>query len=224
MKDFFVSYSGSDEDWAEWIAWTLEEDGGYTVVIQAWDFRPGENFVVKMQRATVETARTVAVLSPTFLDSAFAKPEWAAAFAQDPTGAERKLIPIRVEPCDPPGLLAGLIYADLVGLDPESARATVLQAVADRAKPAEPPAFPGHRGGGTLGVPMAPRSMPPAYPGRDAAAVASGDEGRGKAAEIWREKLAFLRRHQAIAADPAQKLALAEQIREAERKLGALAG
>ena len=33
-KDFFVSYSGADRAWAEWIAWVLEE-AGYTVVLQA---------------------------------------------------------------------------------------------------------------------------------------------------------------------------------------------
>ena len=45
MKDFFISYNTADRDWAEWIAWTLEE-AGHSVVIQAWDFRPGENFQV----------------------------------------------------------------------------------------------------------------------------------------------------------------------------------
>ncbi|MDX2213331.1 MAG: toll/interleukin-1 receptor domain-containing protein [Oculatellaceae cyanobacterium bins.114] len=49
-KDFFVSYNRHDKTWAEWVAWILEE-AGYTVVIQAWDFRPGGNFVLDMQRA-----------------------------------------------------------------------------------------------------------------------------------------------------------------------------
>lgn len=47
MKDFFISYTGNDRPWAEWIAWVLEE-AGYSVVIQAWDFRPGGNFVLDM--------------------------------------------------------------------------------------------------------------------------------------------------------------------------------
>ncbi len=38
-KHFFVSYNGRDKHWAEWIAWILEE-AGYSVIIQAWDFRP----------------------------------------------------------------------------------------------------------------------------------------------------------------------------------------
>jgi hypothetical protein len=43
-RNFFISYTGRDRQWAEWIAWQLEE-AGYTLFIQAWDFRPGSNFV-----------------------------------------------------------------------------------------------------------------------------------------------------------------------------------
>ena len=48
--NFFVSYTGADEAWAEWIAFALER-AGFTTVIQAWDFRPGSNFVIEMQNA-----------------------------------------------------------------------------------------------------------------------------------------------------------------------------
>lgn len=44
MKDFFISYNQGDRIWAEWIAWRLEE-AGYSVVIQASDFRLGYNFI-----------------------------------------------------------------------------------------------------------------------------------------------------------------------------------
>jgi TIR domain len=44
LKDFFVSYSAPDRQWAEWIAWQLEENG-HTVILQAWDFRPGGNCI-----------------------------------------------------------------------------------------------------------------------------------------------------------------------------------
>jgi hypothetical protein len=49
-KDFFVTYSGQDEPWATWIAAVLEE-AGYTTVLQAWDFRPGDNFMAAMDHA-----------------------------------------------------------------------------------------------------------------------------------------------------------------------------
>src|SRR4249919_353427 len=76
---FFISYTGADKAWAEWIAWQLEA-AGHSVVLQAWDFRPGANFVLGMQRATERAERTVPVLSPSFLAARFTQPEWAAAF------------------------------------------------------------------------------------------------------------------------------------------------
>lgn len=85
MPDFFVSYAREDEAWAQWIAWQLE-DVGYSVVVQAWDFRPGSNFVVQMQRAVTKADRTVFVLSYDSVTKAFPEAEWAAAFAADPTG------------------------------------------------------------------------------------------------------------------------------------------
>jgi hypothetical protein len=39
------------------------------------------------------------------------------------------------------------------------------------------------------------------------------------AIELWQEKLGFLQEQEAIVADPAQKLALKEQIREAKTKI-----
>ena len=62
MKDFFISYNKADKRYAEWIAWQLKE-AGYSVVIQAWDFREGSNFVLEMQRAVEESTHTLAVLS-----------------------------------------------------------------------------------------------------------------------------------------------------------------
>jgi len=59
--DFFVSYTSADIAWAEWIAQTLE-DAGYQTIVQAWDFRPGQDFIHQMQQATQRASRTIAVL------------------------------------------------------------------------------------------------------------------------------------------------------------------
>jgi hypothetical protein len=145
MVHFFISYNHADEAWAEWIAWQLEA-AGYSTTVQAWDFGPGSNFVLEMQRATAEAERTIAVVSPDFLKSPYTAPEWAAAFAQDPSAQERKLIPVRVRPCQADGLLAPLVRIDLVGLDETAAAAALLSGIRlGRAKPSSPPAFPGNQ-------------------------------------------------------------------------------
>jgi TIR domain len=143
MPDFFVSRNKADKAWAAWIAWQLEA-AGYKTVVQDWDFGAGKNFVLEMQAATTNARRTIAVLSPDFLKSAYTAPEWAAAFAQDPTGAKRKLVPVRVRDCKPTGLLSQVVYIDLVGLDEEAAKAELLAGVRRRrAKPSTAPPFPG---------------------------------------------------------------------------------
>src|SRR5919199_432266 len=142
QKDFFISYTGVDRAWAEWIAWQLEE-AGYTTVLQAWDFRPGGNFVLDMLRAA-EAQRTIAVLSPDYLTALYTQSEWAAAFVEDPTSALGVLLPVRVRPCDIPRLLKPIVYIDLVGLEAEAAKEQLLAGLKrERAKPSRPPGFPG---------------------------------------------------------------------------------
>ena len=142
MRDFFISYNSADRDWAEWIAWQLE-DAGYTAIIQAWDFGPGRSFVDDMDRALREAGCLLAVLSPDYCSSSYCAAEWQAAFRHDPTGAEGKLLPVRVADFDVVGLLGPLVYVDCVGKEPERVRAELLAAAkGDRRKPPGPPAFP----------------------------------------------------------------------------------
>jgi tetratricopeptide (TPR) repeat protein len=158
-KDFFISYNKADRSWAEWIAWQLESER-YTTVIQAWDFRPGSNFVVEMDDATKEAERTIAVLSPDYLNALFTKPEWAAAFAQDPTGEKHTLIPVRVRECDVEGLLAQIVYIDLVGKEELAAKNELLAGMRERAKPDIPPAFPGTSRRSVTAQPRFPGAWP----------------------------------------------------------------
>ena len=104
--------------------------------MQAWDFRVGGNFVLDMQKATEECERTVVVLSPSYLESKYTMPEWAAAFVNDPMGEQGLLVPVRVRECKPTGLHKAIVYVDLVGLNGDDAKAALLSAIArGRAKP-----------------------------------------------------------------------------------------
>ena len=141
-KDFFVSYTGADAAWAEWIADQLEA-AGYSTVLQVWDFRPGDNFIQRMDQALAEADRVLAVLSPRYFASAYATDEWTAALVRGSGEADR-LLPVRIEAVDLPPLIANRIYVDLVGLD-EPAAASRLRAgvVGGRAKPPGKRPFPG---------------------------------------------------------------------------------
>src|SRR5204862_179893 len=95
-----------------------------------------------------------------YLISAFSQAEWAAAFTVDPTGSEGTLLPVRVRACRPEGLLAHIIYVDLVGLSEHHAKTALLAAVKrSRAKPIGEPPFPTRAQSIDL----------PQFPGRDTA-------------------------------------------------------
>jgi hypothetical protein len=141
-RDFFISYTATDDAWAQWIAVELER-AGYTTVVQAFDFRPGADFVHQMHQATESTGRTIAVLSPAYFGSQFAEPEWRVAFAKDPSGELGLLVPVRVQPCDPPGLFATRVYIDLVNVGEAEARKRLLTAVGPNGPRPTSAAFPG---------------------------------------------------------------------------------
>ncbi|WP_035926982.1 TIR domain-containing protein [Pseudofrankia saprophytica] len=140
--DFFVSYAMPDLAWAEWIGWQLEA-AGYRVLVRAWDFTGGSNVVTETQRALSTSARMIAVLSSAYLVSAMETAQWQAIWADDPTGAQRRLVVTRVEDCPRPGLLRPLVGVDLFGLGDDAARERLLGvATSARQKPTTPPPFP----------------------------------------------------------------------------------
>ncbi len=170
-KDFFISYTAADKAWATWIAYILEADG-FAVTIQEWDFRPGSNFAVGMDKALKQCPRMIAVRSPAYLKAPFPTSEWTAVFASDPEGAKNALVPIMVQECQPQGLLSQVVQIRIHGLDEAAARKQILEGVRrERNKPTTPPPFPG-----TSAVPTAAPAPAVPYPpatGASAAATTS---------------------------------------------------
>uniref|UniRef100_UPI002AD4AF39 TIR domain-containing protein n=1 Tax=unclassified Frankia TaxID=2632575 RepID=UPI002AD4AF39 len=166
--DFFVSYTGVDVAWAAWIAWQLEarvrfgersDERSARVFVQAWDLVPGTNWATRMHLALPASARVVPVLSPTYLsDSRYGNAEWLAIWPDDPEGAKRRIVPVRVADCQPTGLLRSTTYIDLVGHDETAAAdrllAGITASIEGRAKPTVAPPFPG-------------TAARPAFPGSD---------------------------------------------------------
>ena len=141
-KDFFISRSGADAGWAQWIAWQLEA-AGYSVIVQDWDFQPGSNFLRDIRRALEAAQTTIAVYSPAYFKTPFTEDEWTAAIVTH-EDEEVRFLPIRVAEVEVPRLLQPLVYVDLVGLSEEAARTRLLDAAKRRirTKPSTAPPFP----------------------------------------------------------------------------------
>ena len=158
MADFFISYTKADRAWAQWVAWHLRE-AGHSTELDVEDWRAGENFVLKMHAASANAGRMLAVLSPDYLSATYTQPEWAAAFVQN------NLVPVRVRECELKGLLAAILYIDLLGLEEEAAVKALLAGVAGPTRLKEKPIFPGAAGtAAPIGErPRFPGTLPPVW-------------------------------------------------------------
>lgn len=119
--DFFISYNVADKLWADGLCDWLDQ-ALFTSVSQSQDFVAGSNFVSEMNAALQRARRVLAIASPDYFAARFPEAEWTAAFARDPTGAQRTLILVRVRQCEIPPLLRPLVYIDLCGLSAMQAR------------------------------------------------------------------------------------------------------
>jgi hypothetical protein len=124
MKDFFISYTRTDEKYATWVAKVLE-DAQYTVTIQAWDFRPGDNFVSKMDESLKECQKLIVILSKNYLDSKWCEAEWTSKLVEQ----MQSIIPIRIENINVKGLLSPIVYIDIVDKSEQEAKRCILDGI-----------------------------------------------------------------------------------------------
>jgi tetratricopeptide (TPR) repeat protein len=96
-----------------------------------------------------------------------AEAEWRAGFVEDPSGQHRRLLPVRVEQCEPKGLLADRVWIDLTNLDEASARSVLREGVAaalrGHARPATRPRFPRAPQSTAVDRPRFPTALPPVW-------------------------------------------------------------
>ena len=129
--DFFIAYHAADYSWADWMAARLTA-AGYGVELQSWDYWANANLVLEMFAVSALAEATIALLSPDFLAENLERPEWAAAYAQDPTAAAGILIPVKVRECDTAGLLPASAIIDLSGMAEDAAADLLLAAIGAR--------------------------------------------------------------------------------------------
>ncbi len=131
LKDFFISYTSSDENRATWIAQVLEKNG-YSVIIQAWDFRPGDNFVSKINQSLKECQKLIMVLSNNYLKSVWCEAEWTVKLSEQTKHNDRRIIPIRIENIVVDGLLSSIVYIDIFDKTESEAIAEILKGIEEK--------------------------------------------------------------------------------------------
>jgi tetratricopeptide (TPR) repeat protein len=110
-RDYFISRSTVDVAFAGWIGKLIAAQGK-TYIEQSEHFGH-EDFMNAMHKAFLSGARIVALYSQSYLDSRYCVREATEALKGDPANEQQRLIPLRIEPCAPAGML-NITYTDLL--------------------------------------------------------------------------------------------------------------
>ena len=139
-RDFFISYNKADKELAKWVAGTLEK-ADYSCYVQAWDMRPGDDFISKMNKFLEYSSAFIPILSQEYIDSPYCEIECSAALNKRLKDSSYKFIAVRVADVEPPDLIKTIVYIDIIGIGDAMAEKRLLNAVDKDPIPRTRPAF-----------------------------------------------------------------------------------
>ena len=165
MADIFVSYTSSDREWAFWIGQELKKLG-HVVHIHEWEIPAGGNIAGWMEERHDKADHLLCLISKVYLSKPYSS--WERQAAQWAAASKRPnfALPVFIEECEPPTMLALFKRCDLQGLSEADARARLAAYLTPVAKPTRPVPFPGEVKH-VLTALARPESVP--FPGRRAA-------------------------------------------------------
>jgi hypothetical protein len=143
VADIFVSYTSSDRDWANWIGLELEKLS-HVAHVHEWEISAGGNIPAWMEERHQRADHVLFVISKLYLTKDYSNwerlsAEWAAVSKRSNFG-----LPVFIEECETPTLLAPFKRCDLYGLNEDDARARLSEYLTPASKPEAAP-FPGAR-------------------------------------------------------------------------------
>src|ERR1039457_5414910 len=133
---FFISRAGEDREWGVWVAKVLKEEGHQTF-LQDDDIQVGNSFPDWEKDGMEQADHLIARLSPDYLRKEHTMAELNSAWARDPQGKNRLLIPVRVRECEIPEIYAPIVYMDLRERD-GAAKQKLLAAIGGPKRKAKP--------------------------------------------------------------------------------------
>lgn len=122
MADIFISYTSSDRDWAFWVGHELIALG-HTPHIHEWEIPGGGDIAAWMEQRHHAADHILCIVSGAYLEKPYSSWERRAAQWAAVTDRRNFALPVFIEPCKPPTLLAHLKRCDLYGVSEDVARA-----------------------------------------------------------------------------------------------------
>ncbi len=142
MSDIFVSYTSSDRDWAFWIGQELEKLG-HIPHLHEWEISAGGNIAAWMEERHDSADHVLFVISSVYLTKDYSNWERHAAQWAAVSGRPNFALPVFIEFCEAPTLLAPFKRCDLYGICEDKARARLAAYLTPAARPSGPVRFPG---------------------------------------------------------------------------------
>jgi len=110
--DVFISYSHADKVWVRGELLKRLEASGLRACIDTRDFRPGAPSVTEMERAVLTSRKTVLVLTPDYVASAWTEFETLMLQTLDPAARQRRIVPLLKAHVELPLRISYLSYVD----------------------------------------------------------------------------------------------------------------
>ena len=138
--DVFISYSHADRAWVRGELLKRLEASGLRVCIDYRDFQPGAPSVTEMERAVLTSRKTVLVLTPAYVASAWTEFETLMLQTLDPAARQRRIIPLLKARVELPLRIRYLNYLDFSDPQDEALAWTrLLDALGTYTAPPTPP-------------------------------------------------------------------------------------
>ncbi len=161
MAKIFVSYTSKDKDWAFWLAQELEKLG-HVPHVHEWEIPAGGNIVQWMRQRVDDSEHMACLVSCEYLTKVYSGWELESGLWAAISTRKNFVLPIFVEACEPPRLLALFKRCDLYGLIEEDARGRLAEYMSSGVRPPGPMRFPG----GAKPASLSPeRTAPVTFPG-----------------------------------------------------------
>lgn len=109
--DVFISHSSKDKVIIRELANKLKEDG-IIVWLDEWEIKPGDLIGLKIEKGLEESRTLILAMSENSFASDWVTLERHAALFRDPTNAERRFIPLRLDDVEIKNILRQFAYID----------------------------------------------------------------------------------------------------------------
>lgn len=112
IYDVFISYSHHDKNWVHQHLVPELEKAHVRVCIDFRDFQTGAPLVTEIERAIIQSRKTLLVITPDYLASEWTEFESIMTQTLDPAARNRQLLPLVLKRSSLPLRIRGLIYLD----------------------------------------------------------------------------------------------------------------